>query len=426
MRQKLLEFVKRKTSVDIIINTLGNYLNIFFIALFALILVRVMTPIQYGVLSILLAIVYGLANILDFGVTANIYSTLPLIIDKKKEEAFKFIKSNFVYQSFLSLIIIVLLVFFFPQLDKYFFKTAESRFVLNMTAISTLFIVWQNYILNIFFASKKFLQANIYLNLSNIVKALTLLILIYTNQITVSSIIFLFAIIGPVSFLIFLSLGKKEAIISFMNSKISKADFKVKYTLPYFAATQFFGMGLRMDLFMLSFFGLRAGVGYYGLAQKVVLTIFTTIISITQVISPSFSKIKTKKEAKSLGKTGFVYLLLPTILYILLFVIPNKVYNFVFTSNFAQTAKIIKSLIIPYILFTIGQLPHMFLLYVARKPSYILVSNIVFFIGMVIGSYLLVPKFGVFAPAIVIVISITMSVTIQVFASIYEYKKLPE
>ncbi|MEX1052701.1 MAG: oligosaccharide flippase family protein [Patescibacteria group bacterium] len=426
MWARFLRFIKSKDSVNIAVNTAGNYLNVFFIAIFALILVRIMHPVEYGVLSVLLGIIYVMANVLDFGVTANIYSTLPGLVHKNREISFRFLKSNILYQSILSVIVILLLIIFFPQLDRLFFKTGESRLILNLTAISIILFLWQNSVMNIFFATKKFLKANLYLNSANVIKTIILGFLIYFNFISVGSIIFVFGILGPFLFLIFVLFGKSKDISLFIKSPVSKTDFKFKYSFPYFLGSQFFNMGLRMDLFMLSFFGLGAGVGFYGLAQKIVLTIVTTIVSVTQVLTPNFSRLKTKKETKLLLKESFTYLLIPVGLYIILFFTPNQLFNFVFTKEYAPTALITKSLVFPYIIFTLGQLPFLYILYVARKTTYILYSNIVFFLGMTFGSLYLIPKLGVFAPAYVLSISLFISIMIQTIAAIYEYKKLPE
>lgn len=425
MIRRILSFLKRVDSINIVINTFGNYINVFFIAIFALILVRIMNPVEYGVLSVLLGIIYVMANVLDFGVTANIYSTLPMIFDKNKNETFKFLKSNFLYQSVLSILVIIFLILFFPKLDTLFFKTGESALVLNITAISILFLLWQNTLLNVFFAAKKFFHANLYLNLANIVKTVILGVLIYMHWVNVGSIIFTFAIAGPLFYFIFTFFGKRNTLNLFFRAKTDKKYFKFKYSFPYFLGTQFFNMGLRMDLFLLSFFGLGAAVGYYGLAQKIVLTILSTIISITQVLSPNFSKTTTKKEAVSTIKNAAVYLGIPVLLYILLYLTPNSVFYFVFTEQFSQTAEITRSLVFPYVFFAIGQIPFLFLLYVAKKTSIILVTNVLFFIGMTAGNYYLIPKLGAFAPAYVISFLLIGGIIIQSFASFYEYKKLP-
>src|SRR3990167_4251412 len=113
--QKILHDPTRK---NIIINTIGNYLNVVFVAFFALILTRIMSPAEYGVLGVLLGISYVLANVLDFGTTATIYSYVPALYGIDSKGMYRFIKSTFFYQSLFSIIAISLLFLIFPFLDK--------------------------------------------------------------------------------------------------------------------------------------------------------------------------------------------------------------------------------------------------------------------------------------------------------------------
>ncbi len=426
MKEQITKFFNLQTNRDVLINTVGNYLNVAFIAFFALVLVRIMTPAQYGVLSVLLGIAYVLANVLDFGTTATIYSYLPAMIEKKTTRVYQFIKTIFSYQSIFSLIVIAILFITFPYLDRVFFKTHAPKWELYITAFSVLFLIWQNFVMNILFAAKKFLKANIYNNAQNLIKTLLILFLIYLNSITVGSVIFIFGIVGPVIFFLLLFLEKKDLVFILLKSEVKKEEFRFSYTISYFVGAQFFNLGLRMDLFMLSYFGLRNEVGYYGLSQKIILSVITTVISITQVLSPNFSRIRRKKDARYYLKNGFLYLLLPIGIFLILFMIPDQVYHLFFTEKFAQTAPITRSLVFPFLLFTLGNIPNLFVLYTFKKPSYILVSNIIFFFSMTIGCYLLIPKFGVFAPAYVIAFSMLGPILIQSLGALYEYKKLPE
>src|SRR3989339_2035775 len=142
MIQRLFNFIKKPTSRDIIINSIGNYLNVVFIAFFAFILFRIISPTQYGVFSVLMGIAYVLANVLDFGTTATIYSYLPPLIDERKPTLYRFIKSTFFYQTFFALIVISTLFVTFPYLDKIFFKTGAPVHELYITAICVLFFIW--------------------------------------------------------------------------------------------------------------------------------------------------------------------------------------------------------------------------------------------------------------------------------------------
>jgi len=409
MIPKLCFFLKQKTTKNIIINTFGNYLNVFFTAFFAFLLVRIMNPQQYGVLSVLLGIAYVFANILDFGVSASIYSYLPNIIENRKK-AFSFLKTTFIFQTFFSLIIIILLFIFFPTLDKYFFKTEAPFWELSITTLSVLFLIWQNYALNSLLATKKIFLANFFLNLSNVLKTIFILILFYLKLINIASIIFVFGIFGPLIFFLFLFFEKKHIFFQIIKAPVKKEEFKSKYTLTFFIASQFFNLGTRMDLFLLSFYFPKTdAVGFYGLSTKIILTLFAAVSSITQVLSPDFAEIKKEKDLKPLIKKSFVYLLLPTFLFFVLFLTPSQVFFLAFTEKFAKTAEITKQLALAYILYPLANIPLLYLLYTVKKPSFVLMGNLIFFLLITFGSYFLIPQKGVFGPPIAIFFAIFIS-----------------
>ncbi|EKE14041.1 MAG: hypothetical protein ACD_12C00697G0002 [uncultured bacterium] len=426
MIERLLNFIKKPTSRDVVINTIGNYLNVVFIAFFAFLLVRILAPSQYGVLSVLLGIAYVLANILDFGTTASIYSYLPAMIEKKHKNIYIFLKTILFYQTGFSLVIILLLFIFFPYLDKVFFKTDAPLWELYVTTFSVLFLVWQNYAINALFAAKRFLKANIFLNLSNLIKTIIIFVMIPLHLITVGSIIFVFGIVGPIIFFVLLFFEKKHIVFSILKAPVEKEEFRFGYTITFFIASQFFNIAQRMDLFLLSYFLSKSPeVGYYGLAQKIILTVIASIASITQVLSPKFSKISTKEEVGKEFKTGLVYLLIPTVFFIALYFTPNVIFYLFFTEKFAQTAIITKSLTWPYVLYTFINLPLLFLLYTVKKPSYILVANFVIFIVISVGCYYLIPIMKLNGPPLALALSFFIGLIILSVTSFAEYKKLP-
>lgn len=424
MLNRIKSFISRPTSRDIIINTLGNYLNIFFSGFFVYLLVRILNPAQYGVMSVLFGIAYVLANVLDFGTTATIYSYLPPLIDAGQPTLYRFIKSTFFYQTLFSAIVIAALFVTFPYLDLVFFKTGAPLYELYITAISVLFFIWQNFLGNCLYAAKRVLQNNIYNNVANVVKTIVIIILALTHTVTVGTVIFTFGIVGPVVFFILVYMNKKNHITSVLRAPIAREDFRFNYTLTYFVASQFFNLGLRMDLFLLSFFQRKEEVGYYGLAQKVILTIIATVISITQVISPAFSKVQFKKDFFSHVKSGIMYMLLPTVLFLVLAVTPNQVFYLVFTEKFVKTAAITRALALPFILYPIMSLGHLFLLYTVKKPGHILITNIVLFITISLGCFFFIPKYGVYAAVYSIAAAFLLSGGLLTALAAYEYRKM--
>lgn len=423
MLKRILDFIKKPTSKNIIINTVGNYLNVVFIAFFAFLLVRIMQPSEYGVLSVLLGISYVLANILDFGTTASIYSYLPTMIEKKHKNIYIFLKTIFSYQTGFSAIIITLLLIFFPYLDKIFFKTGAPLSELYLTTFSVLFFVWQNYAINALNAAKKFFKANLFLNLSNIIKTAVIIILIPFKAVNVGSIIFTFGILGPLVFFLLLFFEKKYIFLKIIQAPVVKSEFRMGYTLTFFIASQFFNLAMRMDLFLLSYFLSRSPeIGYYGLSQKIILTVMASVASITQVLSPNFSNLKTKEEIKHQFKIGFYYLLIPTGLFFLLFLTPNWIFYLFFTEKFAPTAAITKTLSLSFLIYPMLNLPALYILYTVKKPIHILTSNLITFFVVVIGCYFLIPKMGVFGPPYVLALSFALGGIVLLVASILEYK----
>ncbi|MBP9690525.1 oligosaccharide flippase family protein, partial [Candidatus Woesebacteria bacterium] len=392
MIQKMTSFLRNPTSKNVIINTAGNYLNVAFTAFFALILVRILTPESYGVLSVLLGISYVLANVLEFGTTASIYSTIPALFQTEKTRMYRFIKSVFFFQSLFAIGMICILIVSFPWLDRVFFKTGAPISDLYLTSVAVLFFIWQNFLTNILFAAKRFLRANVYINGANITKTIFIVVASYFGNLNVGLVIIAFGIVGPMTFFLLMLWRNKTLIAEMAKAEIRKSEFQFQYTMTYFAASQFYNLGLRMDLFLLSFFGLRDEVGYYGLSQKIILTIIASIVSISQVLSPKFATIRTRKEAMTQIHSGLLYMLVPSGIFILLYFTPSSLFELIFTRDFTASTQITHMLAIPFILNALGTIPNLFLLYTVRKPVYILISNIAFFAIITGGSYTLIPE----------------------------------
>jgi len=424
MIARLIRFIKEPTSKNIIINTSGNYLNVVFTAFFALILFRSMTPVEYGMFSVLIGLAYVMSNILEFGTTASIYSTVPALFQDDDDRLYSFIKSTLFYQTTLSVIVIGSLIISFPYLDKIFFKTGVAPWILTMTAFTIILFVWQNFLTNVLFAAKRFFHANVYLNTSNLVKAIILAILMLTDNITVASVIMTYGLIGPVVFFLMVPFKNYDRIAPIKRANFNRSEIKVNYTLTYFAASQFYNVGLRMDLFLLSFFGLREQVGYYASAQKIILSIIATIVSISQVLSPQFAAAKSRLEINKLLKKGFTYMLIPIGIFIALILTPNSFFKFIFTDNFDEAIIITKILAIPFMLSAGGTVIMLFLLYTVKKPIYILISNIAFFIIVSGGSFLLIPEKGMLGPPIAIFFAFVVAILIQVVAFVKEQKEI--
>ena len=223
---------------------------------------------------------------------------------------------------------------------------------------------------------------------------------IWQKQASINAIIITLGVIGPLLFLGLLAYDRQTDVLKILQTSFHRSSIRLKYTLTFFVSSQFFNMASRIDLFMLSFYLPKADVGYYGLSQKIILTILTSVNSITQVLSPQFAKAVTKKEVISHMKKALLYMSIPTALFFIAAILPTWIYTLVFTSNYQKTAMITRILSSSYILYGISAIPSLFFLYTVRKPIYLCINNLVFLIIIAFGSYWLIPHFGVFGPTI--------------------------
>jgi O-antigen/teichoic acid export membrane protein len=180
-----------------------------------------------------------------------------------------------------------------------------------------------------------------------------------------------------------------------------------------------------MDLFLMSYFRPKYEVGYYGLAQKIILTIITTIVSITQVISPNFAKVKTKLDFGPHLKSALLYMLIPTAIFLLVLITPNWIFDLVLTKKFTETAGISRWMSLVYIPYSFISLFHLFLLYVVKKPIYILYANLLLFGIISGGCYLYIPRFGAMGAIWSLGAAFMAASVLLVILSYAEYRKLP-
>jgi O-antigen/teichoic acid export membrane protein len=207
--------------------------------------------------------------------------------------------------------------------------------------------------------------------------------------------------------------------------KTSRDQLKIQYTLTNFIASQFFNIGMRMDLFIMSFFGLKAQVADYGLAQKVMLTIISTVVSITQVLSPKYALVKTRLQAKQMLKQSMLYLMIPTLCFAVLLFLPDSIFTLIFTAKFVETPMLTRLLGLAYIIYSLGTVFGLFHLYTFKKPNVLLYSNIVFFFVITIGCLVLVPHLKAFAGPLVLAIGLLVTTGSQGLIYFKEVKKLP-
>ena len=418
---------RSKLSLHIIINTIGTYLSIGFSLIFVLVLTRMLGRVEYGTLTVLLGVIYIGATVLDCGVTTVIYSAIPpLYKTGEPSKLDTLIKTILYYQTICASIAVIILILLFPLIDQRVLHTGAPYITLTITALSILGFVWQNTVQNMLMAMGKFFEVNLWFNISNVVRLIALAILYAYARVNIFWVICIFGIVGPGVFLGALLYAYTHRVKGVAEALADRELLMFRHSLTSFLAQQFFNIGMRVDLFVLAYFGLKNALGDYGIAQKIILSIISIVVSITQVLSPEFALVKTKDHLKKLLKKSIVYLLIPTALFLVLTITPSWVFKLVFTHKFTDTPALTRSLGFVYSIFGLGQILWLGLLYTFQKAHYLLYTNIIFFIVVAACNFVFIPLYGAYGAPIALCIAFIVMSVAQGRLLWREYEKLPE
>jgi O-antigen/teichoic acid export membrane protein len=118
-------------------------------------------------------------------------------------------------------------------------------------------------------------------------------------------------------------------------------------------------------------------------------------------------------------------MLIPTALFALLAITPDFVFVLFFTKKFLPTAAISRFMALPYLIYPLLSLAHLFLLYTVKKPSRILLTNIIPFLTITVGCYLFIPKYGIAAAIYSIGAGYILSCAFLAAIAWREFKQLP-
>lgn len=384
---------------NILINTLGNYLGFAFAGFYILFFVRTFDPIQFGILSVLQAFSYLLANILSFGMPAAIYAHIPQYKGDHMK-TFQFLSTNFLLLTAMSSISLVLIYLFIGEIDAQFFKTGAPRYQFMYALIGTQFFIWQNFIRDVLNASGRFLHVNIALNISNASKVIILMILASQGLLGITQVLIVLGIIGPIIVFTYVLLKRRWIVKAMLSARRARSEIHLGYTFIFFISTQVFQFATRADLFLVSYFLTRPEVGFYGLSQRIILAVVTSSDSITQVMSPQFAQIKTQQQVRKMLKHSFAYMLIPSGMFAAGILMPGFVYDYVFGAEYVSSTLATKALSFAYIPYSFLAAGLLFFLYTIKKPIHLLISNVIFLVTIIILNISFIPQFRLVGPAI--------------------------
>jgi len=396
------------TAKDTFILFVGNLGSAFWGFLFTLFAARSMSIAEFGIFSAVLNFVVIISSIADIGIsTGSINFVSTHTARGEHEKANEYIKASFLIRLFIVLFISTLVAIFAPFVSKTFLATNDSKMAI-WGAVLPIFIFPDAFFPFILQAKKKFLHSTIIDNVFYLVRFLFALAFYFVGGLTMDKAFWAFGA-GFIIEIILIAVFVKG---DFLHSKPGKDEYKnlLKYSGWLGVSKIVSSIAGKLDIQMLANLAGAVATGLYSIPSRLASFIGILSGSFSSVLAPRLAGFGDKeKEKKYILKS--LAAVFPIAAGVVLWIIIAKPFILIlFGDKYIDSVPIFQAL-------AAAQIPVIFTIpasstitYAMKKTVYFGVYSF-FQLAMTFAlNIILIPKYGVFAPAIVMAIGGVISV----------------
>ncbi len=401
----------------------GNILSAFLAFLFTVLLARKLSFADFGYFSALFSFLLLISDLADIGIGTTLSTFLPPL-RSAKEKLLSVLKSAFVLQLVISILLTIIIYTFANFLSDILFHDRTFNFLIKLTSIGVFFTIMANFSLYALAAKQKFLQAAFLSAFSSLIRLVLLLFLLLFSLTTLHLVIYMQLAGLGIFFIVALIILR----LDFLSVKMSIVDLKKILSFTYLLgiARGLTSLASRLDVLMIIALRNPTEAGIYALASRVISIYPLLAGSFSTVIAPKFSSISQINDLKVfIKKVTLVTIgIICTILTLIIFA------SYFMTALFADkgipTVKVFQLLLFSMIFF-VGSIPAVSVaVYHLRKPEILTTNSILQLVIVVCGNLIFIPKFGYLGASYSLIIAYSITLALTSFMTFYYLKKKHE
>lgn len=404
-----------------LIFVIGTIFTVICSYAYRLILARWLGPGEYGVVSLGLAIIGLVSNVISFGLYDGLFRYVSYYRTKNNPEK---VKGTFLAVTKLVLplsVLVGILVFFFSnKIASNLLHNPPLAPILQLLAITIPLMFLANSFLQVCRAYKKLQYEVISRNfIENITKIVFTILFLFLG----------FKTIGVIfAYIISLIIGTAVAGF-FMQTKIAdilstkiKAEYSykeiIKYSLPLSLVSIISPIEHWLDTIMVGFFMTNTDVGLYNAALPTAQMVKIIFPALTALTIPIAIELIINKKLDDFIKTykiisRWIFIIcLPIFLIIILF--PKPILNLLFGSEYISASTSLVILAIGYFVYAIAG-PARQTVNAIGKTNYTLINYIIATLISIFGTIILIPIIGIAGAAIATAVSFAMTNVLAIF-----------
>lgn len=387
------------------VTIIGTIINGILGALFYILVARFLGPSDFGLLTISIATLTLIADIVDFGTNTGLVRYVSANLIDDKNTAFKYIKLALEFKILIWLVVLALGILFSEVIAVYIFNKAELIIPLKLVMVGVGGALLFSFATSSLQAFQKYFIWSAVNVLTNLLRLLFIICFFYFGILNLPITLLSYILLPFFGFslaLLFLPFGK---IIQIKNEfSVARKLFTYNFWVAIF--TIIAALSSRTDTFLSARLLSSFELGIYGVAFQLVQVVPQLVGALGTVAAPKFASFRSDKEMISyfkkfqlfvLGLAALAILCLPVVVYI----IPQ-----ILGSAYSTATIPFVILFLAMLIFLISVPLHNSIIFYYGKPQVFIWVSIGNFLITVLLGYILILNYGVIGAAVTVLIGL--------------------
>jgi len=371
---------------------LGDISSAVLSAIAAICAIRVLGPSDFGLVALVITVISFVSLLADPGIFTGLVRFGSRYSKEDPEKAKQVFKISFFVKLAISSLLSIALSVLAGWIAGNIFKKPGISMALRLAGIGVFGSSMIHFLNGYFQARQEFGKYVLVNTLPNAIKLVCILVLIYLGAVNTANVIYIYVVAPIFGFLIGYAVMSKGFLL---KGPINFGVFNELYgfTKWVFISAICVKIASALDIFMLGRFKDMDSVGIYSAGQRVVLFLSLIQMSINRVLFPEVSKFVKKEEFKKFIRYLFEVILIVAVITAAIFIAADYMVVRLFGSQYAQSALILKILLVGFFMSTFLN-PLGMIIYSENKPHLLAITDVLQLGTAALALYLLIPSYG--------------------------------
>lgn len=400
----------------------GTLINGGLGALFYILLARFLGPVNFGLLTVSIAVLTLISDIVDFGTNTGIVKHVPLRLKENKTQALKFLKLSLEFKILIWILVLAIGLVISPAIADNIFNKPELTVPLRLVMFGVGGALLLSFATSSLQAYQKYFIWSTVNILTNFLRLFFIIVLFSFGGLNLFNSLVIYIILPFFGFsLALLFLPIREIAGVKQEFSVARQLFKYNFWVGIFTIIS--ALSARLDTFLGARLLSSFDVGIYGAANQLVQVVPQLIGALGVVAAPKFASFTSSKDMIVYLKKFQLFVL--GLSFLALLSIPLAIYFIppVFGIQYSSVTAPFVILLVAMLIFLISLPIHISIIFYFGRPDIFVWVSVghLLIIGLI--GYMMISNFGVIGAALTVVVGTTFNFLVPLFWFLLKIRK---